>query len=115
MGLEEEYAQQQHSILQEQLNFGECDPVDWATRCARISVLYLSKHDWISAKYHLSAAGSILDQLERDMVPHPRLGKAQAELARGWIYYGMKLFDASKSLEVDRRCDIVFGEDEPGK
>lgn len=42
------------------------------------------------------------------MVPHPDLGKAQAELARGWIYYGIRLFDASKTLEDTRRCNEVF-------
>lgn len=50
----------------------------------------------------------MLDQLEKDMVPHPDLGKAQAEIARGWIYYGIRLFEASKSQESNRRCAEVF-------
>lgn len=50
MGLDEEYAMKQHIILQEQLNFGECDPVDWSTRCARIAVLYMSKSKWAAAR-----------------------------------------------------------------
>lgn len=69
----------------------------------------------MSLRYHLSAAGSILDQLERDMIPHPELGKAQAELARGWIYYGIRLFEASKALESTKRCNFVFGDHIPSK
>lgn len=50
MGMELEYAAKQHVILQYQLTFGECDPVDWASRCARLAVLYMSKFKWVAAR-----------------------------------------------------------------
>lgn len=50
MGMDDEYALKQHMVLQQQLNFGDCDPVDWSTRCARIAVLHLSKMKWPIAK-----------------------------------------------------------------
>lgn len=59
-------------------------------------------------RYYLSAAGNVLDRLERDMVDHPDLAKAQAELARGWIYYALRLFDASKAKDIDRICTEIF-------
>ncbi|GJQ78804.1 hypothetical protein Trydic_g2646 [Trypoxylus dichotomus] len=107
-GLDLESARIQHEILERELTFGESDPVDWATRCARIAVLHLSKMRWLSARYYLSAAGNVLDRLERDMIDHPELAKAQAELARGWIYYALRLFDASKAKDIDRICNEIF-------
>lgn len=59
-------------------------------------------------RYYLSAAGNVLDRLERDMIDHPELAKAQAELARGWIYYALRLFDASKTKDIDRICNEIF-------
>lgn len=56
-----------------------------------------------------------MDQLERDMVPHPDLSKAQAELARGWVYYGIRLFEASKAVEAAKRCNFVFNDKPCGK
>ncbi|KAI4462674.1 kif1-binding protein [Holotrichia oblita] len=107
-GLDLESARIQHEILERELAFGESDPVDWATRCARIAVLHLSKMRWLSARYYLSSAGNVLDRLERDMIDHPELAKAQAELARGWIYYALRLFDASKAKDIDRICNEIF-------
>ncbi|XP_022902913.1 KIF-binding protein-like [Onthophagus taurus] len=111
-GLDLESAKVQHEILQLELTYGESDPIDWATRCARIAVLHLSKMRWISARYYLSAAGSVLDRLERDMIDHPDLAKAEAELARGWIYYALKLFEASKAKDIDRICNEIFKDEQ---
>lgn len=52
-GLDLESARIQHEILEKELAYGESDPVDWATRCARIAVLHLSKMRWLSARYFL--------------------------------------------------------------
>lgn len=49
-----------------------------------------------------------MDRLERDMIDHPDLRKAQAELARGWIYYALRLFDSSKAKDIDRMCNEIF-------
>ncbi|XP_017784357.1 PREDICTED: KIF1-binding protein homolog isoform X2 [Nicrophorus vespilloides] len=108
MGLEKESAYVQHRILELELDYEECDPVDWAMRCTRVASLYLVKMLFVPARYYLSAAGSALDRVEAALIDHPELGKAQAELARGWIYYGLRLFDTSKSRDITKLCNKIF-------
>lgn len=65
---------------------------------------YLPKYTIYSFRYHLSAAGTVLDNLEVSMSQHPELGKAQADLARCWIHYGLHLFGTSKKYIMERMC-----------
>lgn len=57
------------------------------------------------------AAGAVLDRLEREMVVHPDLARAQADLARGWINYGLHLFSNSKAHLYDRKYPGNFNGD----
>lgn len=50
----------------------------------------------------------MLVYFEKEIREHPDLAKAQAELARGWVYYGLKLFEVSKEGEAERICDNIF-------
>lgn len=47
----EEIAKQADEKWNKELS--KIDPVDWATRCARIAVLHLSKMRWLSARYYV--------------------------------------------------------------
>ena len=61
-----------------------------------------------SLRYYLSTCESALVYFEKEIREHPELAKAQAELARGWVYYGLKLFEVSKEGETERICDDIF-------
>lgn len=64
-----------------------------------------SLSEFCGLRYHLAAAGCVLDKLEEKLLQHPDLGKAQADLARCWIHYGLHLFGMSKKVILERMCN----------
>ncbi|XP_018332004.1 protein KBP homolog, partial [Agrilus planipennis] len=95
LGMHDEHAFKQHKALEKQLETGDIDPTDWASRCTRLAAVLITKQKWVPARYHLSAATTVLNRLERELVPHPELSRTQADMARGWVHYGLQLFNAS--------------------
>ncbi|XP_060531498.1 KIF-binding protein-like [Cylas formicarius] len=88
----------QHDILQRQLEFNE-DVLKWAESCYKLSGMFIGNGDWENARYHLSAAGSVLKPLEISFVPVQDLHAVQADIARTWIYYGLQLFQTSTEID----------------
>ncbi|XP_023018156.2 KIF-binding protein isoform X1 [Leptinotarsa decemlineata] len=95
-GLGDQYADMIHRSLQKELDLNDGDPIQWATRCSKLAFLFLSQDKWDNARYHLTAAQGVLDPLEIGLMPSPALFKAQAELARIWVNYGLQIFSVSK-------------------
>lgn len=87
VGMKEQYAEMQHRCLQKELDFNDGDPVQWAMKCYRLASLYLTECKWVSARYHLAAAQAVLDPLEVGFAPNPLIYRAQAELARVWVFF----------------------------
>ncbi|CAH1117805.1 unnamed protein product [Phaedon cochleariae] len=90
------YADIIHKSLQKEMDLDDTDPIMWATRCYRLASLFLSQDKWENARYHLTAAQTVLDPLEVGMTPNILLFKTQAEMARVWVNYGLQLFSISK-------------------
>lgn len=104
IGNHDMYTQKLHEALQQLLDVYDNDLVQWSCRCIRLALLFLNKCQYVPARYHLSAAGTVLDSLEATMSVHPDLGKAQADLARCWIHYSLHLFGTSKKVILERMC-----------
>ncbi|XP_018579803.1 KIF1-binding protein-like [Anoplophora glabripennis] len=117
VGLKELYAEMQHKCLQKELDLNDGDPVQWAMKCYRLASLLLTECKWVLARYHLAAAQAVLDPLEVGFTPNPLIYRAQAELARVWVNYGLHLFSISKKACLERRLndesDIIDLEKSP--
>lgn len=103
------YTLKLHEALQQLLSVYDNDLVQWSCRCIRLALLFLNKCHYLAARYHLSAAATVLDSLEATMSVHPELGKAQADLARCWIHYSLHLFGTSKKVILERMCKEADG------
>lgn len=101
LGLTEEHTKIQHISLQKQIDFGDTDPILWATRCSRLACLFLTQNKWVHARYHLTAAEIVLARLEYQLATNAELNRAQTELARTWIHYGLHLFNISKKVLLE--------------
>ncbi|KAJ8918277.1 hypothetical protein NQ315_014147 [Exocentrus adspersus] len=102
IGMKDLYAEMQHRCLQKELDLNEGDPVQWAMKCYRLASLFLTECKWTSARYHLTAAQTVLDPLEVGFTPNSLIYRAQAELARVWVNYGLHLFSISKKACLER-------------
>ncbi|CAG9829932.1 unnamed protein product [Diabrotica balteata] len=102
LGLNSLYAETIHKSLQEELDINDGDPVNWATRCYRLASLFIVQDKWINAVYHLRAAQTVLDPLETSLLPNTALFKAQADLARTWVQYGLHLFSRSRRSVMEK-------------
>ncbi|XP_028139251.2 KIF-binding protein-like [Diabrotica virgifera virgifera] len=102
LGLNNLYAETIHESLQEELDINDGDPINWATRCYRLASLFIVQDKWINAVYHLRAAQTVLDPLETSLLPNIALFKAQADLARTWVQYGLQLFSRSRRSVMEK-------------
>ncbi|XP_072377526.1 KIF-binding protein-like [Diabrotica undecimpunctata] len=102
LGLNNLYAETIHESLQEELDINDGDPISWATRCYRLASLFIVQDKWINAVYHLRAAQTVLDPLETSLLPNTALFKAQADLARTWVQYGLHLFSRSRRSVMEK-------------
>ncbi|XP_056635447.1 KIF-binding protein-like [Diorhabda sublineata] len=105
LGLTHLYAETIHNSLQKELNINDSDPINWSIRCYRLASLFIVKGKWENARYHLTAAQTILDPLEVNLIPNETLFKAQADLARVWVSYGIQLFGLSKRSVLEKVWD----------
>ncbi|KAJ8983142.1 hypothetical protein NQ317_014717 [Molorchus minor] len=105
LGLNELYAAIQFRSLQKELDYNNGDPVQWAIRCYRLGSLFLADGKWKDARYLLVAAQVILDPLEAGVTPNPLVYRAQAELARIWVNYGLYLFSVSRKSILDNKFE----------
>ncbi|XP_030767246.1 uncharacterized protein LOC115891003 isoform X2 [Sitophilus oryzae] len=90
----------QHDILQKQFDFGESDVIRWAESCYRLAGMFITEKDWENTRYHLAAAESVLNPLEVSLAPNPEIYAVQADLARSWVFYGLQLFNYSRSPAI---------------
>ncbi|KAJ8956934.1 hypothetical protein NQ318_014353 [Aromia moschata] len=109
LGLNDMYAVMQYKSLQKELDLNDGDPVQWAIRCYRLASLFLAEGKWKSARYHLAASQAVLDPLEAGVTPNPLVYRAQAELARIWVNYGLYLFSVSRKAVLDNKWDDGTG------
>lgn len=105
LGMTNKYARTLHKSLQEELNINDGDPVHWATRCYRLASLFIAQDRWENARYHLAAAQVVLDPLELTTAPNTMLFKAQGDLARVWVNYGLQLFGLSRRSILEKVWD----------
>ncbi|KAJ8957612.1 hypothetical protein NQ314_006515 [Rhamnusium bicolor] len=103
MGTNDLYASMQHRCLQKELDLNDGDPIQWAIKCYRLASTLLNNCKWSNARYHLTAAQVVLDPLEAELTPNPLLHRAQAELARIWVNYGLHLFSVSKKFIMEKK------------
>ncbi|CAG9853626.1 unnamed protein product [Phyllotreta striolata] len=105
LGMTNLYAQTIHKGLQLELDINDGDPVHWATRCCRLASFFIIQDMWENARYHLSAAQIVLDAVELTSSTNASFFKAQGDLARIWVNYGLQLFGISRKSILEKVWD----------
>ncbi|CAH2232692.1 KIF-binding protein-like [Pararge aegeria] len=96
-----------HVTLRRQLMYNDYDPIEWALNSATLSQFFVEQNGFYQSRYHLSAASTILDQYETELLEseihdEEYLARKEtfkhrsADVARCWVKYCLLLMSASK-------------------
>ncbi|XP_019874194.2 KIF-binding protein [Aethina tumida] len=102
LGLYDSHTAMQHKTLQRLLEYQDFDILQWTSKCCRLASLFLTQCQWVHARYHLSAAQTLLDHVEpADTNESNEILKGQAELSKSFMSYAMHLFSMSKKMMME--------------